>query len=171
MSATINCYFSATHQRGDQLASIGSRSEALKEVELADGRVVINDSVIVAAGTTKLLWVWADTKGFELAKFWLPDAAGSLFVYTRTDPVTSSTDETPSGTGPWNSLPTLSCFDCYTFTNDRAYYAASASVHTGDSGGLPGLASSGSKILGVIGAIAVSNEGTDDVVVSRFITQ
>lgn len=170
MSSELSIYWGVNNQVAGVDHSAGSNTNPVRAVALSAGTAILNDRIVIAAGTTKEVWDWQDTRGFEYAAFVVESDGGYLEIAHRTDPVTSESDETPASTGKWN-IASLSCFAPFELTSDRAYYCPAAADHVADSAGLPGCWSDSDRLRGVISKIAVQNRGTSDVVLRRVVVQ
>ena len=131
------------------------------------GAIVRN--VTVPAGESVVPWEWDDTDGFTHLAVMVKGGEGFVQVAMRYNSPTSSTDLTPTGSiNHWKDR-SLSCVGVAEWDTERAYIHATAANAVGQTTGLPTVWSDGSKVLGVADALAILNEGDDDVVVTLIV--
>lgn len=155
MSATLRIYNAASLTLSGLITPLGSVQNPVREVTIESGKAVYYREILLAADEKAVVWEWDDTDGFEYLAI-IPLEEAYIRGAHRIDPVTSESDQTPTGSsGPWNHW-SCSCFAWKEFDSDRAYFNATGATHVGSSGGLPGIWTSDGS-AGVISAVALWN--------------
>lgn len=149
---------------GEQQPGSGSMVSPIKEASLTTAlRRIPGRRILVPADTKMTIWQWSDTNGFDYLSL-IVRGSGYLRVAWRVEPVTSETNQTPTGASKMWHHRSLSCIAPLVMDTDRVYHDSTASNVVGDSLDLPTLWSAGTKVNGVISRIAVWNEDTEDPV-------
>lgn len=179
MAANLSIYHAAVLTiAGVPFADVGTLRTPVKgeAAALDSGTDPILRKITIPAGEAKTIWQWSDTKGLAYAAIFPAHAtgvaaAGFIQVGGRYNAPTSTTDLTPTGSiNHWKEV-SKSCVGAFEIDTERGYIHATAAneVAQSGSGTYPGVWDEVSRVLGVCDAIAVLNEGDDDVDIWFFL--
>lgn len=163
---------------GETQPGFGSMVDPIKLTTLTGGsrritprRLVVpaDDTVSPATDGVLTVWEWADTQGFDYLAI-VVRGSGYLRIAYLVEPVTSSSDETPTGAnGMWMHV-SKSCVGAFELDADRCKHNTVAADVVGTTSSQPTLWTDSGTTDGVIAKIMVWNEDTDaDVEIDLYV--